>query len=151
MNIKKFMIAAIIIIAPATSVMANAPYSKLRHDYNQASFLLRVENTEKSIGFYQRLLEQWCRTYFEDCFDCEYKKNSLTNVAVNSRNSSETQLVMSGKCSYSGWFDHNDVPFKARITYMGNDNYEVWFEKGARAGYISETVASATRKIAYWE
>ncbi len=150
MKNKVIILAVALSLTSSISLMAINRNNPLLKVYTESSSL-RVEDTQKTIYFYQRMLESWCRTYFRECFDCNYKKNSLGSIKVLECNANETRLVISGIHSYSGWFDHNDVPFKARITYKGGNDYEVWFQKGSRSSRISETTQSATRSITYWE
>lgn len=108
--------------------------------------------------FYRQLLEAWCCENYKACFGKGIRnpRNYLINSVIveTCTISYETEggrciADIKGKHSWKGSLNkHNDDPFVAKVTDLGDDKYEVFFEieKWGLPGKIS-----ATRTIEYSE
>lgn len=108
-----------------------------------------VEKPQKTEGFYERLLEDFCRRYYKDCFDINYKENSLRITRFNLTNNVASIM---GVHSYKGWSSHKDVAFTAMVKEKEEDYYEVFFCKDVEYLFDDENgQEAATRNMTYRE
>ena len=124
------------------------------------------EAEKKPLMFYQRLLEQFCQSYYNICFSGrEYHYNSLItdNMDVIDGNwdrSGSTPVIVSwnmwirGRHSFEGRFkNHNDSPFEAFVHDIGNNSYKITFviKRYDIFGDQMSEEESATRTMTYTE
>ena len=147
---KRFLVVATFVAAISLSLNVSA-VTPVASDSEDACVVLRTDECQRNVRFYERLLESWCQSFYNGCFDLTYKKNSLAMVEITGKNDDETVIRIKGKQSYSGWTNHNDVPFKAVIYCKGRNTYEIWFEKEVEHLMRDNTYESATRTITYSE
>ena len=107
------------------------------------------EKPPKTEGFYERLLENFCRRYYKDCFDVNYKENSLR---IKSVNLTDNIASIQGVHSYEGWTSHKDVKFIAKVTEKEEGYFEVFFCKDVEFLFQEENgQEAATRNMSYTE
>lgn len=145
---KRILLVTTFVAAIGLSQLSTAATPVCLNSEN-ACAVLRTDDCQKAVRFYERLLESWCQTFYNSCFNLTYKKNSLAMVQITNKNDDETVVQIKGKHSYSGWATHNDVPFKAVIYYKGRNTYEIWFEKEVEHIIRDNTYESATRTITF--
>jgi len=88
----------------------------------------------KSESEYERVLEAFCKKYYNDCYDREFHNNSLIVDTMEelSENREDGRIVgwnmkINGRHSFKGYVNHNDSPFEAIVRDKGDGNYEITF------------------------
>lgn len=103
----------------------------------------KAEEQIPSVGKCEEILEQWCRSYYNESFNgMGYKMNSLSDVEIVDINYNGTKIQLKGRHSFEGLVgeNHNDLEFHANIYCKGDNAYEVMFErKRAMGGWQSAT------------
>lgn len=113
---------------------------------------VELQKPERSNAFYERMLEEFCQRYYNDCFDGRsYIRNSLV---VLERKGEETTHIY-GKHSYEGRYGrrYSNAEFMATIEEEDNGYFKVTFTKeSAPDMFHNETYQeSGTRTMHYSE
>ena len=117
---------------------------------------------QKPALFYQRLLEQFCQRYYNDCFSGrEYHFNSIivdaTTVVQSHLENGKIvsyEMRVDGRHSFEGFMkNHNDSPFFAFVDDLGDDSYVITFyiKRYGLFGEQLEETENATRTMSYSE
>lgn len=112
------------------------------------------EKPQRTEGFYERLLENFCQRYYKDCFNIDYKENSLriNQFSVVNSETYITEAYIQGVHSYSGWSSHKDVKFTAVVKEKEENYFEVFFCKEVEYLFDDENgKEAATRNMSYTE
>lgn len=120
------------------------------------------EAEKKPILFYQRLLEQFCQRYYNDCFsgrDYHYGSLIADNISVvqgnwENGNVISWNMMIKGRHSFEGRFkNHNDSPFEAFVDDFGDNSYKVTFiiKRYDLFGDQMNDDETATRTMSYSE
>ena len=151
---KKFciLIATMIAASHLSSCSENKKYhSSSLYEAPETEIVEEVEvKPQKTEGFYERLLENFCQRCYNDCFDnINYKEYSLR---IKSFSVVNTEAYIQGVHTYSGWSTHKDVEFTAVVKEKEEDYYEVFFCKDVEYLLDEENgKEAATRNIYYKE
>ena len=127
------------VLDPKTPSVEEMYNSYVSETGGSSSSVSKSENSVPSVGKCELILENWCRSYFDECFNgVEYKMNSLT---VDDISYDDNVINISGLHSIKGAFgeNYNDLAYEAQITCKEGE-YEVFFNrKKAIGGWQSAT------------
>ena len=111
--------------------------------------------------FYQNLLEEFCRRYYNSSFNRTYHHNSLIvdGLSVSSANREDGvvkswNMMVEGRHSFEGFLkNHNDSPFSAFVDEKGDNVFEITFtiKRYDIFGDQMDESEYATRTITYSE
>lgn len=146
---KKILLVALFGAALGLSQTATASFPVTKSNTVNTTVMPSTEEGQLSVGFCERLLEKWCRSYYKECFSLRYKENSLSMVEIVESNSDGSVIRLKGLHSFEGFTGtktYNDVEFHAVIYCKRSNSYEIWFEKYRP---FWGTWQSATRTVYY--
>lgn len=113
--------------------------------------ITKPEPEPKSDIFYEHLLEYFCRKYYKECFNKNYKANSLEVSWVSRPDPADVEYVsITGHHSYEGFSNHNGVRFEASVHKKDDGYYSVRFVKYQQDLFGNEEYdQTATRNLYY--